>query len=181
MSVSPSVHLSTIQKVSQSVNKFNSLPVSQSTIQTVTVPFKSKLTVRCEFWFSTQFAILDSCTNWESRIGKKLSRIGWRIKSRGTENKRLTHDWFVHNFTKTYSCNNTAWLYLRKRLYAWKKTNSSCKENVSSRTSVSSFISSSTVSNACSKCKQCIFLYKAPGDSHMKGVGMPVENFELNP
>ena len=35
MSVSPSVHLSTIQKVSQSVNKFNSLPVSQSTIQTV--------------------------------------------------------------------------------------------------------------------------------------------------
>ena len=112
MSVSPSVHLSTIQKVSQSVNKFNSLPVSQSTIQTVTVPFKSKLTVRCEFWFSTQFAILDSCTNWESRIGKKLSRIGWRIKSRATENKRLTHDWFVHNFTKTYSCNTTQHGYI---------------------------------------------------------------------
>ena len=80
MSVSPSVHLSTIQKVTQlmSVNKFNSLPVShvsqytiktvslsvinqatqllinhhyfisESTIQTVTVLFKSKLTVRCE-------------------------------------------------------------------------------------------------------------------------------------
>ena len=75
MSVSPSVHLSTIQKVSQSVNKFNSFPVSQSTIQTVSLPvinqatqliinhhyfisestiqtvtvlFKSKLTVRCE-------------------------------------------------------------------------------------------------------------------------------------
>ena len=77
MSVSPSVHLSTIQKVSQfmSVNEFNSVPVSQytiktvslsvinqatqllinhhyfiseSTIQTVTVLFKSKLAVRCE-------------------------------------------------------------------------------------------------------------------------------------
>ena len=77
MSVSPSVHLSTIQKVSQlmSVNEFNSMPVSQytiktvslfvinhatqllinhhyfiseSTIQTVTVLFKSKLAVRCE-------------------------------------------------------------------------------------------------------------------------------------
>ena len=50
--------------------------------------------------------------NWESRIGKKLSRIGWRIKSRGTENKRLTHDWFVHNFTKTYSCNTTQHGYI---------------------------------------------------------------------
>ena len=37
MSVSSSVHLSTIQKVSQSVNKFNSLLVSQSTIQTVSL------------------------------------------------------------------------------------------------------------------------------------------------
>ena len=37
MSVSPSVHLSTIEKVSQSVNKFNSSPVSQSTIQTVSL------------------------------------------------------------------------------------------------------------------------------------------------
>ena len=37
MSVSPSVHFSTIQKVSQSVDKFNSLPVSQSTVQTVSL------------------------------------------------------------------------------------------------------------------------------------------------
>ena len=56
----------------------------------------------------------------------------------------------------------------------------SCKANVSSRTSVSRFIFSSKVSNACSK--QCIFVYKPPGgDSHMKGAGMLIGNFELNP
>ena len=51
-----------------------------------------------------------------------------------------------------------AWLYLCKRLYAWNKTKSSYKPNISS-TSVSSFVSSSKVSNACSKLnanKQCI-------------------------
>ena len=95
MSVSSSVHLSTIQKVSKWVYKFDISPVSQSTIQTVslpvinqatqlinqtlfhqwincsnsvTVPFKSKLTVCCKSWFSTQFTILDSCPNRESRI-----------------------------------------------------------------------------------------------------------------
>ena len=83
--------------------------ISESTIQTVTVPFKSKLTVRCEPWFSTQFAILDSCANRESRIENKLSRI----ESRGTENKRLTHDWFLNNFTKTYSCNTIQHGYIR--------------------------------------------------------------------
>ena len=87
--------------------------ISESTIQTVTVPFKSKLTVRCESWFLTQFAILDSCMNRESRIKHKLSRIKSRIKSRRTENKRLTHDWFLNNFTKTYSCNTAQHGYIR--------------------------------------------------------------------
>ena len=46
--------------------------------------------------------------------------------------------------------------YLCKRLYARNKTNSSYKPNVSSTTSVSSFVSSTKVSNACSKCKQTV-------------------------
>ena len=43
-SVSPSVHLLTIQKVSQSVHKFNSLPDSQSTIQTVSLSIINQAT-----------------------------------------------------------------------------------------------------------------------------------------
>ena len=57
--------------------------------------------------------ILDSCANRELRIENKLSRIESRIKSHGTENKRLTHDWFLNNFTKTYSCNATQHGYIR--------------------------------------------------------------------
>ena len=41
----------------------------------LTVPFKSKLTICCESWRSTQFAILDSCANGESRTCyRELSR-----------------------------------------------------------------------------------------------------------
>ena len=47
-------------------------------------------------------------------------------------------------------------LYLCKRLYTGNKTNSSYKANVSLRTSVSGFISSNKVSNACSKCIQTV-------------------------
>ena len=36
-----------------------------------------------------------------------LSRIESRIEIRETENKRFTQDWFVNNFTQTYSCNIT--------------------------------------------------------------------------
>ena len=60
-----------------------------------TVPFKSKLTVRCQ-----------------SRLLRE-SRIESRIESRRTENKRFTHDWFLNNFTKTYSCNTTRHGYIR--------------------------------------------------------------------
>ena len=79
-----------------------------------TVPFKSKLTVCCESRFSTRFAILDSCANRESRIENKLSRIKSRIESHRTENKRFTHDWFLDNFTRTYSCNTTLHGYIRR-------------------------------------------------------------------
>ena len=72
-----------------------------------TVPFKSKLTVRCESWVSTRFAILNSCVNRESRIKS-------RIESRGTENKRFTHDWFLDNFTRTYNCNTMRHGYIRR-------------------------------------------------------------------
>ena len=78
-----------------------------------TVPFKSKLTVRCESRFSTRFVILDSCANWESRIENKLSRIASRIESRRTENKRFIHKWFLYHFSKTYSCNTMRHGYIR--------------------------------------------------------------------
>ena len=71
------------------------------------VPFKSKLTVRCESRFSTRFTILNSCVNRESRIKNNLSRIKSTIESHGTKNKRFTHHWFLDNFTKTYGCNTT--------------------------------------------------------------------------
>ena len=46
-------------------------------------------------------------------------------------------------------------VYPPTNYYARNKANSVCdKSNVSLRTSVSSFVSSSIVSNACSKCKQ---------------------------
>ena len=105
---------STIQPVyyqsSHSVNQSNIISSEKSTIQTVTAPFKRKLIVCCESWFLTQFAILDSCVNRESRNyyqEQAIENIESRIKSCGTENKRLTHDWFLDNFTKTYSCNTT--------------------------------------------------------------------------
>ena len=51
------------------------------------VPFKSKLTVRCE----SRFSILDSCANQESRLENKLWRIESTIESGRTKNKRFTH------------------------------------------------------------------------------------------
>ena len=62
-----------------------------------TAPFKSKLTVRCESRFSTPFAILDSCANWESRIENKLPRVENRVSQ--DRKQRFTHDSFPNNFT----------------------------------------------------------------------------------
>ena len=117
ISVSSSVHLSTIQKVRRWVYKFNISPVSQSTIQTVSLaacsqsshwvnqsniissanqPFKqlqyrSKVSwqsvVSLDSWRNSRFSIPGQIENQESRIENKLSIIESRIKSRWTENK----------------------------------------------------------------------------------------------
>ena len=56
---------------------------------------------------------LDSRFSIPARIENKLSRIASRIESRRTENKRFTHDLFLDNFSKTYSCNSTWQGYIR--------------------------------------------------------------------
>ena len=56
---------------------------------------------------------LDSRFSIPARIENKLSRIASRIESRRTENKRFTHDSFLDNFSKTYSCNTTWQGYIR--------------------------------------------------------------------
>ena len=60
------------------------------------------------------FSIPAWIENRESRIENKLSRIKSRIESHGTENKRFTHDLFLDNFTRTYSCNTTWHGYIRR-------------------------------------------------------------------
>ena len=62
---------------------------------------------------NSRFSIPAQIENQESRIKNKLSTIESRIKSRWTENKRLTHAWFLDNFTKRYSCNTTQHGYTR--------------------------------------------------------------------
>ena len=115
-----------------------------------TVPFKSKLTVRCESRFLTRFTILNSYANRESRVENKLLRIESRIEFRRTENKSCNTTWHGYMYIRDS----------RKQQYARNETNSYYKMNVSSRKSVSSFISSSKVSNAYSICKQTVFVYK---------------------
>ena len=138
-------------------------------------------------WCNSRFLIPARIKNQEQAI----ENIESRIKSCGTENKRLTHDWFLDNFTKTnYSCNTTqhGHIHTSNCMLAKRPIQVVKRMFRSSRTSVSNFISSSKVSNACSKCKQCLFLKKHPGGggrggwhSHWKGVGMPIRNnFELN-
>ena len=125
-----------------------------------TVPFKRKLTVHCESRFSTRFTI-------PARIENNLSRIESRIESHRTENKRFTGHWFLDNFTKTHSCNTTWHGYIRDSRFAKATVCSKedqyfirvIKWNVSSRTSVSSFISSSKILNACSICKHTVYTH----------------------
>ena len=95
-----SVHQSTYQPFKKWASQLINLTVCLSVNQ----PFKQYKPVRYQSSHSG---------NQSNRIGKKLSRIGWRIKPCRTENKRLTHDWFVDNFTKTYSCNTTQHGYIR--------------------------------------------------------------------
>ena len=55
-----------------------------------TVPFKSKLTVRCESRFSTRFVILDSCVNRESRTSYRESSQGSRLAGQKTNDSSIT-------------------------------------------------------------------------------------------
>ena len=57
----------------------------------LTVPFKSKLTVRCESQFLTWFAILDSCANQESRTSYQESSRGSSLTNR----KQKIHPWLI--------------------------------------------------------------------------------------
>ena len=68
----------------------------------LTVPFKSKLTICCESWRSTQFAILDSCANGESRTCYRELSGGPSLSGQKTKDAPTTD-----NFKKTYSCNTT--------------------------------------------------------------------------
>ena len=92
-----------------------------------TVPFKSKLTVRCESQFSTPFAILDSCANRESRIKNKLPRVENRVSQ--DRKQRFTVIDFPIILHLDLNCNTIqhGYMYIRnspKRLYARNKTNS---------------------------------------------------------
>ena len=105
---------------------------------------------------SRLFLILDSCANRESRTSYWESSQGLSLKRQKTKDSPTTdvsiifwRHTAVTQHSMVYSCTNC--------LYVRNKTNSSFKVNVSSRTSVSSFISSSTVSNVCSKCKQTVY------------------------
>ena len=59
--------------------------------------------------FRFVFPTLGNYTYNRYKIKSKLSllRIESRIEFRETENKRFTQDWFLNNFTQTYSCNTT--------------------------------------------------------------------------
>jgi len=68
--------------------------------------------VSLDSWLNSWLSIPARIENQELRIKNKLLRIKLRIKSCRTENKRLTHDWFLANFRKTYSCNTTPHGYI---------------------------------------------------------------------
>ena len=103
-----------------------------------TVLFKSELTVHCS-WFLIPVQIEN----------QEQANIENQVKDWVSRDRKLKIHTAVTQHSMGYSCTN--WLYVRN------KTNSSFKVNVSSRTSVSSFISSSTVSNPCAKCKQTVY------------------------
>ena len=79
-----------------------------------TVLFKSKLTICCESWFSTRFAILDFCTNGEWRTSYRESSQGPSLSRQKTTDAPITdfsiilqrptavtqHGMIIHVFTQ---------------------------------------------------------------------------------
>ena len=122
-----------------------------------TVPFKSKWTIHCESQFSTQFAIPARIENRESRT----SYQEWSRRSSLTGQK--TKDSPITDFPIILQ-RPTAVTQHGMVIFTIRKSDSMLerrpiwviKQNVSSRTSVSSFISSSKISNACSICKHTV-------------------------
>ena len=119
-----------------------------------TVPFKSKLTVHCESRFSTRFAI-------PGRIKNRI-KSSYQESSRGSSlTGQKTKDSPITDFSIILQ-RPTVVTQHGKVIFAIRESNSMLerrptlifirvvKRNVSSRTSVSSFISSSKISNACS-------------------------------
>ena len=64
-------------------------------------------------------------SSYKANVSSRTSRTSYWELSQGsslkTENKRFTHDWFLNNFTKTFSCNTTRHGYLCSRQYQFIK------------------------------------------------------------
>ena len=131
---------------------------------------------------NSRFSIPAQIENQESRIENKLSTIESRIKSCCTENKRLSHAWFLDNFTNRYSCNTTQHGYtrtsncmLRKRPIQVVKRMFHQGQLYQASFPPVKFQMPPPNANGVYSCTS------PKGDSHLKGVEMPVRNFELNP
>ena len=96
------------------------VPPPPRVLHLLKVPFKSKLTVRCE----SRFAILDSCANRESSRGSSLA-------GQKTKDLPMTDSSMI--LQRHTAVTQHGMVYSRKRLYARNTTNSSYKANVSSR------------------------------------------------
>ena len=90
--------------------------IFQKPLRLTSPPFSLELQYRSKVSWQSVASLdswLDSRFSIPARIENKLSRIASRIESRRTENKRFTHDSFLDNFSKTYSCNTTWQGYIR--------------------------------------------------------------------
>ena len=122
-------------------------------------------------WCNSQFSIPAQTKNQESRTSYRESSWGSSLEGQKTKYQPMT-DFSIILQRHTAVTQHSMVKFTQAVKWMFHPGHQS----------VSSFISSSKVSNACSKCKQCIFVYKPPGDSsHIKGAGMHVRNFELNP
>ena len=82
--------------------------MSESTIQTVTIPFQSKLSL--DSWHNSRFSIPR-----ESRIKNQAQAIKNQVEDQvSPDRKQKINPWLIlNNFTKTYSCNTAQHGYIR--------------------------------------------------------------------